>query len=232
MTERSLGQSEWAYESIIRSVPGVNTSRAVALAAQVVGFEAAVLAVAIWYNLPRAAIAGTVAVVVALVGSVFMLRLSRVIRREAVPIAYRQVLFGSRIEIVLGLLAFCLLQTYVFVYDPRHGSESLLTAVLGEEPPVVAVFLFLVIGWDLAYRIGVGWWASVVGLWRSYHYRTTLSASVRARLRRIDAVTIGFGAVQLLFVPLLAGHPLLQYLLVGHTAAITLVSGASIRLLR
>jgi hypothetical protein len=229
--DRPPGESEWVYESIVRSVPGVNASRRVALAAQLVGFEAALLFLAVRYDLPRAATAGTVAVVVSLVGSVFMLELSAAVRRNDVPAAYRHHLFGSGIEIVLGLLAFFVLLVYVFVYDPRQTGPSLLLSVLGDRPPVLAVFVFLAIGWDVAYRIGVGWWASVVGLWRSAHYGAELSPVSRGRLRRLDAATVGYASVQLLLVPVLAGHPLLQLAVVGHTGAVMLVSGASILLL-
>lgn len=230
--ERSPGASEWAYESIIRSVPGINASRNVALAVQLFGFEAAILILAVWYGRPEAAIAGTVAVGVSVAGSVFMLRLSNAVRREHAPQGYRELLFGSRIEIVLGLLAFFVLIVYVFVYDPRQPGEALLNSVLGERPPVLFVFALLVIGWDVAYRIGVGWWASVVGLWRSVRYGEDLSPQARTRFRRLDAATIGYAGVQLLLVPILSGHPLLQLAVLGHVVAVVLVSGTSILLLQ
>lgn len=230
--DRALGESEWVYESIVRSVPGINTSRSVALVAQLLGFEAAILVLALWYDLPQAAVAGSVAVFVSVAGSAFMLGLSRIVRQENPPSAYRSLLFGSHIEIVLGLMAFFALVVYVFVYDPRRGGESLLTAVLGDRPPAVFVFLFLVVSWDVMYRIGVGWWASLVGLWRSFRYSDDLSPGSRVRLRRLDAATIGFAAFQLLFLPLLVGHPILQLAVVGHAAAVTVVSGLSILCLR
>ncbi|MFB6132710.1 MAG: hypothetical protein ABEJ44_04820 [Halanaeroarchaeum sp.] len=231
-SDRPLGESEWAYESIVRSIPGINTSRTVAVAVQFIGFEAAILVLAAWYDLPGAAIAGTVAVIISVVGSLFMLVLSRAVRWEKAPSAYREQLFGSRIEVFLGLLAFFILVVYVFVYDPRQPGEALLTSVLGAYPPVVFVFLFLIIGWDVAYRIGVGWWTSVIGLWRSSRYGGELSPTLRAKFLRLDVATIGYAALQLLFVPILAGHPLLQFVVIGHTVAVALVSGASIVLLR
>lgn len=231
-SDRSIGESEWAFESIIRSVPGINVSRYLALAVQLLGFEAAVVLLAIWYDLPNAAVIGTVAVVVSVVGSVFMLGLSAAIRRANAPTPYRHLLFGSRMDILLGLIAFFVLLVYVFIYDPRTGGETLVNAVLGEQPPVVFAFVFLVIGWDVTYRIGVGWWASVVGFWRTYRFGKELSPVSRAHYRRLDAATAVFAASQLLFVPFLSGHPLLQVALVGHAVAVLLVSGASIILLR
>jgi len=229
---RSPGSAEWVYESIVRSVPWINTSRSVALAAQLIGFEAAILVLAAIYDLPAAAIAGTVAVLVSVAGSAFMLRLSSGVRSEEAPPEYARLLFGSSIEIVLGLMAFFVLIVYVFVYDPRQPGEALVTAILGERPPLLFAFLLLVVGWDVAYRIGVGWWASVVGLWRSIRLADRLSPAARRRFRRLDALTIGFSAVQLLLVPVLAGHPVLQLAVLGHVLAVLLVSGTSILFLR
>ncbi len=47
----------------------------------------------------------------------------------------------------------------------------LLGRLFGPEPPVLVVYLTLLILWDVSYRIGTGWWASVTGLWRSARYR-------------------------------------------------------------
>ena len=228
--DRGDPEHAWVYEQIVRTVPGITTP-GTALAAQFIGFEAAVLILAMWYGLPAAAVAGTVAVVVAVAGSAFMLWTANTIRSEAVPPAYRRLLLGSGIDVVFGLVAFCGLLVYLFVYDPGRAGPGLLDALLGDRPPLVAVFGFLVIGWDLTYRIGVGWWASVVGLWRSHRFGPELPASTRARLQRIDAVSIGYATLQLLLVPILAGNPLLQLAIVGHVVAVMVVSGTSILLL-
>jgi hypothetical protein len=129
-------------------------------------------------------------------------------------------------------MAFFALVVYVFVHDPRQGGESLLTAVLGDRPPAAFTFLLLVVSWDVMYRIGVGWWASLVGLWRTYCYGDDLPYETCTRLRRLDAATIGFAAFQLIFLPLLVGHPLLQAAVVGHAVAVAAVSGLSVLLLR
>ena len=229
---REPGSSEWVYESIVRSIPGINTSRSVALAVQLLGFEAGVLLFSWYFGRPTAAVAGTVGVVVAVAGSVFMLHLSREVRSVARPRPYCDLLFGSRIEILLGLLSFFVLIDYVFVYDPYQPGEALLVTLLGEPPSIVFSFLLLMIAWDVAYRIGVGWWASVLGLWRSYRFGDELDDDVKRRYRRIDGLTIGFASVQLLLVPILLGHPLLQIGVVGHVVAVLIVSGGSIVLLR
>ncbi|MFB6113809.1 MAG: hypothetical protein ABEJ58_06865 [Halodesulfurarchaeum sp.] len=174
------------------------------------------------------AVVGSVGVLVSVGGSIFMLHVSRAIRRGACPQRYQDLLFGSRIEIVLGLLSFFVLVVYAFVYDPRQPGETLIRTVLGDRPPLIATYVLLVIGWDVAYRIGVGWWASVVGFWRSFRFGGELSDSSRKRFRRTDGMTIGFAFVQLVLVPVLSGHPMLQYAIVGHVLAVVVVSGISI----
>jgi hypothetical protein len=230
--DRKAGEQEWVYESIIRSVPGVNTSRRVAVGVQFLGFELAVLLLGWYHGLPTAALAGTIGVVVSVAGSLFMLRLSEGFRTGTEPKAYLETLLGSSIEIVLGLVSFILLIVYAFVYNPQGGGPQLVTDLLGAQPPLLFSVVLLLIGWDVAYRIGVGWWACVTGLWRSVRFRESLSKSTRHRFARLDAMTIGFASLQLLVVPILSGHPLLQAAVLGHVVAVAVVSGASIALLR
>lgn len=229
---RATGSQEWVYETIIRSVPGLNTSRRVAIAVQFVGFELGVLFFAWFFGLPEAAVAGTAGVVVAVAGSIFMLGLSRMVRETSTHPGYRRLLFGSRIELLLGLVSFLLLIVYVFIYDPRQAGVSLLESVLGPRPSILFSLLLLMIGWDVTYRIGVGWWASVAGLWRTVRYRDETAKQLRERYSRIDGMTIAFASVQLILVPILAGHPLIQAALLGHVLAVAVVSGTSILLLR
>ena len=230
--DRPPGDREWVYESLIRSVPGVNASRRVAVTVQFLAFEFAVLGLGWYHGLWKAAIAGTAGVLVAVAGSLFMLRLSRGLRSDAGLDRYVGLLFGSGIEIVLGLLSFTVLIVYAFVYDPQGTGPQLVTDLLGKRPSPAFAFVLLLIGWDVAYRIGVGWWASVTGFWRSITMRDRLSSSARKRFVRLDAMTIGFASLQLLLVPILAGHPLLRIALLGHVLAVGAVSGASILLLR
>lgn len=229
---RAPGEREWVYESIVRSVPGVNASRRVALAVQFLAFEVAILGLGWYHGLWETALAGTAGVVVAVAGSAFMLRLSRGLRTEAGPDRYVDLLFGSGIEIVLGLLSFVVLIVYAFVYVPEGSGQTLLAGLLGPRPSPAFAFVLLLVAWDVAYRIGVGWWASVTGLWRSVAMRAALPAATRRHYARLDAMTIGFASLQLLLVPVLAGHPLLRLALLGHVLAVAVVSGASILLLR
>lgn len=222
----------WVYESIVGSIPGIALSRAGALALQLVAFGAGVVVLAAGYGRWGSLPAGLAAVVVASAGSGFMLTIGRRTRRLAVPSRYTHALFGTGIEIVLGLVAFIALVTYLFVVDPRSGGESVLAGLFGDTLPAPAVFFTLVVLWDVCYRIGTGWWASLVGLWRSLTLAGGFDRETAAELGRIDAVTIGFAWIQLSLVPFVAGHPILVAAIVGHVVAITLVSGASILVLR
>ena len=219
----------WAYESIIGALPGVDLSRGEAIAIQLLLFETAVLVLAWYYNLWNAALAGTAAVAVAGVGSIEMLRISRTARMNETPEPYRQLLFSSSIEVVLAVLSFIALITHLFIFDPRTGGR-LVERLFGPDPPVLVVYLTLLVLWDLCYRIGTGWWASVVGLWRSVRFR--FDPETAATLRRADRETLLFGVVQLVLVPFLLEHQVLLAALVGHVAAVVLVSGTSFVLLR
>jgi hypothetical protein len=214
----------WVYESIVGALPGVDLSEQQAVALQLGLFEVAVLALGWYYDLPAAVLAGSAAVAVAAVGSVAMLRFSRATRGVALPDAYRRLLFGSSVEVVLAVLAFIALVTHVFVFDP-----SLFGALFGAEPPVVVVYLTLLVLWDLCYRIGASWWAAVVSLWRSLRYR--FDADSARRLRRADLINVGFASTQLLLLPFLGGQPVLRLAVAGHVVAVGAVAGSAILLL-
>lgn len=216
----------WVYEGIVGALPGIHVRPRLALFLQFVLFEAAILALALWYGLPEAAVAGTVAVVVSTVGSAQLLRIGKRIREARVPDSYRRVLFGSNIEIVLAVLAYIALVTYLFVFDPRYAERSLIESLLGTEPPVVAVYLLLLVLWDVCYRIGAGWWASVAALWRSLRYR--FDAETARALRRADGEIVLFGLLQTAFLPFLTDQPVLFVVVVGHVVATVVVTGASV----
>lgn len=228
MTQSPEYGETWVYESLLGTVPGLNVSGRTAIGVQFLGFEAAILVVAAVYDLWAAVVPGTVAVVVATLGSWLMLRFSRAVRDLPTPDGYRKLLFGSSIDVVLGVLAFVTLVTYLFVIDPRASGTgpSLLTELFGAEPPALAVGLALLVLWDVVYRIGTCWWASVVGLWRAVVYE--FEPGPTRTYQRIDAVNIGFAAVQLLLLPLVTGHPVLLVALGGHAVAVFVVATLSI----
>jgi hypothetical protein len=219
----------WVYEGIIGALPGIDIPPGVALAVQFVVFEVAILVLAWVYGLWTAAIAGTVAVVVATLGSAEMLRIARRTREADVPDAYRRLLFGSNVEVVLSVLAYIALVTHLFVYDPATGREPLVGTLFGPEPPVLVVYLTLLVLWDVCYRIGTGWWASVVALWRSVRFQ--FDGETRRQLLRADLETLGFGVTQLALVPFVLGQPVLLAAVVGHVVAVSAVTGFAMVLL-
>ena len=219
----------WVYESIVGALPGIDLPDRVAVGLQLVGFEAVVLALSWWYGLPGTAAAGTAAVVVATGGSVAMRRMGDRLRAADVPKAYYRHLFGSSIEVVLGLLSFVALVVYLFVVDPGDGS-TLLVDVAGEDAPAVVVYVGLVVAWDVCYRIGTSWWACVVAAWRSWRY--DFDAATAATLRRVDAHNVAFALLQLALTPFLLDHPILLFAVLGHVVAVMVVSGLSLAWLR
>lgn len=220
----------WVYESIVGAVPGVDLTDWQAVAIQLALFETGVLLLAWFYDLPDAVLPGTVAVAVAAAGSGVMRQFGRRTRRLDLPEPYRRLLFGSSIEVVLGILAFVALVTHLFVFDPRTGSPSLLEWLFGSDLPIPAVYLTLLILWDLCYRIGTSWWAAVVALWRSWRYE--FDPETARRLRRLDALNVGFGLTQLAMIPFLLDRPVLLVAVGGHIVAVTVVSTAAMATLR
>ncbi len=221
---RSYGET-WVYESLVGGIPGLSVPRTLAVAIQFLLFEVGVLVLGWYYGLWNAVIAGTAAVLVAAIGSVEMHRLGARNRLLSTPPEHKRLLFGSSIEIVLGVLAFIALITYLFVWN-----GTLIDRLFGPEPPVAVVYLTLLILWDLTYRIGTSWWSAVVALWRAIY--VDLSPNEAASARRLDAENIGFSVLQLALVPFLFGEPVLLVAVVGHVLAVTVVCSAAILLTR
>ncbi|WP_336035636.1 DUF7530 family protein [Halobacterium yunchengense] len=223
--QRDVYGEAWVYESLVGAIPGVDVSDRFAVAVQFLGFEAALLALAAAYGLPGAVLPGTAAVLVAAAGSAFMLSIGAQARKPGVPVRYRRLLFASSIEVVLGVVAYVVLLTYVFVYDPRDGA-TLFAALLGERPPLVPAAFALLVLWDVCYRVGTCWWASVVSLWRSLAYE--FDAETAATVRAVDRRTLAFGALQSVLLPFVWTHPPLAVAVAGHVAAVVVVTAASL----
>jgi hypothetical protein len=219
---RNYGET-WVYESLVGGIPGLGISRAVAVAIQFVLFQVGVVALGWYYGLWDAVLAGTVAVVVAAVGSIEMHRLGAGNRRLSTPPEHKRLLFGSSIEIVLGVLAFIALLTYLIAWD-----GTLLDRLFGPNPPLPVVYLTLLILWDLTYRIGTSWWSAVIALWRAVNVE--VSPADASLARRLDAENIAFSVLQLALVPFLLEEPVLLGVVVGHVLAVAIVCTAAILL--
>jgi hypothetical protein len=220
----------WVYESIVGALPGASLSGWTAVGLQILVFQASLFVLAWLYDLWSVVPAGTAAIVVAAVGSVLMLRFSDATRRLDLPTTYHRFLFSSGIEVVLGVLAFVALVTHLFVFDPRQGGSALLTTLFGPDPPIIVVYLMLLVLWDLCYRIGTSWWAAVVAAWRSYRYR--FDADTAAALRRTDLTNIGFGLVQMGLLPFVWDQPVLLAAVGGHIVAVTGVTALALVTIR
>jgi len=136
---RNYGET-WVYESLVGGIPGLGISRTLAVALQFLIFQVGVLAFGWYYGLWDAVVAGTVAVLVAAIGSVEMHRLGEANRRLSTPPEHKRLLFGSSIEIVLGVLAFIALLTYLIAWN-----GTLIDRLFGPNPPIPVVYLTLLI---------------------------------------------------------------------------------------
>jgi hypothetical protein len=228
--ERPQYGEAWVYESIVSALPGASLSPRAAVAVQIAIFQTALLVLAWVYDLWAVVPVGSAAVGVAAVGSALMLRFSAGTRRLDLPATYQRFLFSSRIEVVLGILAFTALVTHLFVFDPQSNGPALLTVLFGPTPPVIVVYLMLLVLWDLCYRIGTSWWAAVVAAWRSYRF--AFDAETAAALRRLDATNIAFGLVQIALLPFLRDYPVLFAAVAGHVVAVTVVSAVALVTIR
>jgi hypothetical protein len=242
--EPSFGDA-WVYESIVSALPAANLAGGPAIALQLGVFTVAVFVVAAAYDLWTAVVPGLAAIGVAAVGSYLMLQFGDASRTAEAPPRYYRLLYGSSIEVVLAVLAFIALLTHLFVYEPQFvgqpsplavllpagvstADEPLIRALFGPEPPVVAVYLTLLVLWDLCYRIGTSWWAAVVSLYREI--RLARSAESAATFRRLDVMNVGFAGTQVLLVPFLLDRPVLFLAVTGHVVAVAVVSGAALTL--
>jgi len=217
----------WVYESLVAGIPGLRLTARRAIGLQFVLFETLVVGLAVYYALPRAAVvAGTVAVAVAAAGSAAMLYIGTATRALDLPDAHRRLLFGSSVEVLFGVLGFVAVVTFLLTGAGPTPFESLL----GGPAPAPVAFVALLILWDLCYRIGTSWWTALVSLWRSLRIRVTPDTA--RRCRRLDAANVGFGLIELGLLPVVAGNTLVVVALLGHVAAVTVVSTAATLLLR
>lgn len=221
----------WAYVSLVSALPGVTLSERAALAVQLLVFEGGAVALSAatgrWDALPLA----TAAVVVATAGSAAMLSLSRRIRALAPPERYRRTLFDSSVDVVMGLVAFVALGTYLLL-GARSPDGGLLVRLLGDPLPALPVAFGLLVAWDVCYRIGTAWWVSITGLWRTVAFGSGFDPATRRGYLAIERRVLGFAALQLALVPLLWPERPLALAVLGHVLAVLAVSGLTIALLR
>lgn len=210
----------WVFESIVGAIPGIALADRTTLVLQFLVFEALVVIVAGVFDRWQAVLPGTAAIVVATAGSAVMLDIGHRVRAADVPETYKRLLFATSLEVVLGVVGFAAILTVLFVYQPRYG-PTLLEVFLGPKIPLVAAFLFFMVLWDIAYRIGTAWWIAVLALWRAF--AVEVDAALAADFRAIDHRTAAFGLVQLTLLPFLWEYRLLAAGLLGHVLAVLLV---------
>lgn len=215
----------WTYETIVNALPGVRVADWVAYCLQLGGFASVAIVLWVWYGLPQTTlVTAFVTIGVATLGSIELIYLSRRVRQADGSQRYWDLMFNSQIELVMGLVAFFIFVVYVFVVDARAGG-GLLESLLGERPPVLVVFFMLVLVWDLCYRIGTAWWATVCSLWRALAEQPDVET--RRQYWLLDGSIVLFSMSQLLVVFVVQGDWFLQGVVVGHVVAVGLVIGVA-----
>lgn len=86
------------------------------------------------------------------------------------------------------------------------------------------------LAWDVVYRIGIAWWASVAGVWRSWRYE--FDPDTARAIARADLWPLAVAALQLALLPIVWGRPLLLWALLGHVVAVTTAVALSVAMLR
>ncbi|MFB6282354.1 MAG: hypothetical protein ABEK59_00250 [Halobacteria archaeon] len=232
MTEDEVNYGDtFAYESIVGCFPGLDLSITWAVALQFTLFEAAIVFLSVYYGTFEAVsfLAGSTAVAVSSIGSYIMAIYGNRLRSLNLPDRYIKVVFGSSIDVVLGVVAFCVFLTY-HVVAVGTDRPNMIGRFLGNQvrPPVV--FLMLLIIWDVCYRIGTAWWACVAGFWRAISYGDEgwrFDDSTLRSLLRADSAIVAFATLQLALVPFVLGIPLIEFAVTGHVAAVYLFSAVT-----
>jgi len=230
LDEQPPDRGGWAYVSLLTALPGIDVAPKHALAIQFLLFETVAVALSLWFGEWTALPLATVGVAIATAGSALMLTLSGRIRRLSTPTVYRETLFHSSVDVVMGLVAFVTFLTYLLLAS-RTSAGGLFVRYLGDPLPAVAVFLGLFIAWDVCYRIGTAWWVSITGLWRTVVLDVDVSDRSRRSYLLIEFLTMTFALLQLLLVPFLWADRLLALAVLGHVVAVLLVSSVTAGLL-
>lgn len=230
MTDPDTGTSGgWAYVSLVSAVPGLSPDNRSAITVQFAVFEGTALILAAIYDLWELLPLATTAIIISTLGSYLMVDLSDRIHSLNPSKTYRRLLFDSSLDILMGLVAFITLLTYLII-DVSSPGNGLLERLVGDPLPPSVVFFALFVAWDLTYRIGIGWWTSITGLWRTIILRTASTDQPINRYTRADLITILFAGLQLLLIPFLWSDRVLTFLILGHVLAVVVVSSLAIGL--
>lgn len=201
-------EREWLYEELLDRMPPFSIfPRESRVLLQLALMEAVGLAIAFSGSLPiKSAIDGSLMILAVVIWSqvavyigphIRSLRNPSSLREMRIIEQYKQVLFSRRrFEALLGLLIFSLLLYYlVFTHDMP------ISRWLGSRLEIVPTVLVLVLLWDVAYRIGLGLWASLMSLRRSLKLREASMARFRLgytpyrelhTLKRLDLTSMAF----------------------------------------
>jgi uncharacterized pyridoxamine 5'-phosphate oxidase family protein len=181
-----ITQQGWLYEQLLDRIPPFSVlPRKAKVPLQLALMEAVGLSIAFYMSLPaETAILGSLAVIAVGIWSQIAVHMGPEIRGLRDPSSalekkiideYKRTLFSrERYEVVVGLVIFSLVLYYLF-----FTSNASLSRWLGSKLYPISMLLVALLLWDIAYRMGLTLWASLISLNRS----ARLQRASRARFR-------------------------------------------------
>jgi len=239
-----LRQRKWIYEEIVDRVPPFKwLSSTYDVLAQLLLVEAVGVLAFIYFEMPfEAVLYGSLAICYTVVWSAGCLFIAPSLRKLRSPThdselevleSYRsRILLNRGFELVGGLVFFAFLVGYMIV------DSSILQELLGSGFGNPLLFILIaVLAWDVAYRLGLSFVATLLAAYRSLQ----LSRAARRRigleytaysevrtLKFLDSVNLYWGASAILLLPLASLVPLLFWGLLGFLGAILGLSALSL----
>jgi len=168
---RKTAQRTWLYEEILDRIPPFSVlPRNLRIPFQLALMEAVGLAIASYTSLPvESAIFGSLAIISVAIWSQIAIHIGPEIRglrnpsspqEEGIIDQYKRTLFsGERYESIIGLVIFSLV-LYYLLFMPNLS----LSRWLGPSLHPAIVLLVALLLWDIAYRMGLSLWTSLMSL--------------------------------------------------------------------
>jgi len=237
-----IEHKKWVHEIILEKVPPFSlVPRGYNVALQLFLMEIIGLSVATLFSLSiRSMFYGSLAILVIWIWSLLAFYIASTVHKLKPPSApserdvineYQKSLFSPRhreLGFAFLILAFILLYLFLERNLVVHWLDGNLSPIL-----LLLVALLL---WDISYRLGLGLWSAIIAFKRSVNLsqvsrrrskmRYTAYEELRT-LKRLDLINLSFGAVTLLFYPLVSTNLIFYAGLLIYSAGISFFSAIS-----
>lgn len=242
MKPAALTEQKWVYEIILEKVPPFSlVPRGYNVVLQLLLMETIGIAAAAVFKLPTQSILyGSLVILAVWTWSFLAFLIGPTVRRLRSPSAhleknvideYKKSLFSPRRrELGFALLILSFISLYLFF------ERNLVTLWFNGNPPPVLLLLATILLWDVSYRLGLGLWLAIVAFKRSVNLVEVSEMRGKMRytsyedlntLKRLDLINLSFGAVTLLFYPLVSSNLIFFATLLLYSAGISVLSALS-----